>query len=101
MPLIGEIRWRIEARLKLKLGRQSINCQQWTELVTEYLEGTMPRGLARAADRHLADCPLCTQYLDQMRRTIALTGSIPADDVPAPVVDALQRAFNDYRSGQA
>jgi hypothetical protein len=32
-----------------------------------------------------------------MRRTVAVSGALPKDDVPADVVDALTRAFADYR----
>lgn len=73
--------------------RREIVCQQWVELVTDYLEGALPRRLQEAADRHLADCPHCTEYLAQMRRTIDLTGHLREEDVPDDVVDALARAF--------
>lgn len=73
--------------------RREIVCQQWVELVTDYLEGALPRRLQEAADRHLADCRHCTEYLAQMRRTIDLTGHLREEDVPDDVVDALARAF--------
>lgn len=74
-----------------------IVCQQWVELVTDYLEGALPPELHAAADRHLADCPHCREYLQQMRRTIALSGRLRQGDVPADVVDALVSAFEEYR----
>ena len=78
------------------LSRQNIVCQQWTELITDYLEGALPRGLVRAIDRHLAACPHCTEYLAQMRRTIDITGAMPADPVPMDMIDALQKAFEEF-----
>lgn len=81
--------------------RPEIVCQQWVEIVTDYLEGTLPAELKSAADRHLADCPHCREYLEQMRRAISLAGGLRDDDVPPDVVDALTRAFADYRSGGA
>jgi anti-sigma factor RsiW len=81
------------------LRRTTVICQEWTELITDYLEGALPRRLVKAIDRHLAGCPHCTEYLAQMRRTIAVTGDLPADTaVPDELLDALQRAFEDYRS---
>ena len=77
--------------------RQSIVCQQWVELVTDYLEGALPRPLQQAADRHLDDCPHCREYLEQMRRTIDLTGRLAEEDVPDEVVDALAKAFAEHR----
>ncbi len=86
------------------LSRESISCQQWTEMITDYLEGVLPRNLEKAVDRHLAACPHCTEYLAQMRRTIEITGRIDGqikgeaapDPVPAEVLDAMQRAFEEY-----
>jgi len=63
------------------------------------LEGSLPPALQAAADRHLADCPHCREYLEQMRRSIGLAARSRDDDVPAEVVDALSRAFADYRRG--
>ncbi len=79
------------------LRRQVIVCQQWTEMITDYLEGALPRGLVKAVDRHLAACPHCTEYLAQMRRTIEITGALPDDEqVPEEMIDVLQRAFEDF-----
>ena len=81
--------------------RSEIVCQQWVEMVTDYLEGALPPKLQQAADRHLADCPHCREYLEQMRRTIATATGIRDEDVPDDVVDALTRAFADYRQGRS
>lgn len=77
--------------------RPTVICQEWVELVTDYLEGTLPPALRDAADRHLADCRHCREYLEQMRRTIAVAGHLRGQPVPDDVVDALTRAFHDYR----
>ncbi len=74
-------------------------CQQWVEVVTGYLEGTLPPALQDAADRHLADCPHCREYLKQMRRATFVARGLRDDHVPPDVVDALTRAFAEYRSG--
>ena len=81
--------------------RRAVVCQEWVEMVTDYLEGALPPRLQKAVEEHLAACPHCREYLEQMRRTIAVSHELlPADDVPADVVDALARAFADYqRSG--
>lgn len=80
------------------MSHSVIVCQQWTEMVTDYLEDALPRGLRRAVERHLATCSHCVEYLAQVRRTIAAMGSIPADDVPDDVIDVFQRAFEHYHA---
>ena len=44
-------------RLPWKPKAPAIVCQQWVEMVTDYLEGTLPAPLQQAADRHLGECP--------------------------------------------
>jgi anti-sigma factor RsiW len=77
--------------------RRAIVCQEWVEMVTDYLEGALPPRLQKAVAEHLAACPHCREYLEQMRRTIALSHELQVEEVPAEVVDALARAFADYR----
>lgn len=83
----------------MRFGRRQVICQEWTELVTAYLDGTLPRGLRRAVDRHLGDCPHCREYLAQMQQTIKMLGRLPEgysdDDVPQEMLDVLRRAFEE------
>ncbi|MCU1501935.1 MAG: putative transrane anti-sigma factor [Ilumatobacteraceae bacterium] len=81
----------------MRLFRREVVCQEWTELITDYLEGVLPRRLVKAIELHLASCPHCSEYLGQMRRTIEISGALPVDtDVPDELLDALQRAFEDF-----
>ncbi len=57
--------------------------------------------VAASIDRHLAGCPHCTEYLAQIQRTIEITGRSGLDDdaaIPADVLDALQRAFDEFQA---
>jgi anti-sigma factor RsiW len=83
------------------LRRRTVVCQEWVEMVTDYLEGALPPRLQEAAARHLAACTHCTEYLEQMRRTIAVSHALRVDDVPPDVIGALAQAFADYRGGEA
>jgi anti-sigma factor RsiW len=72
---------------KIRLRRRDVVCQQAVELVTDYLEGALSRADRRRFEAHLAECPHCTEYLAQMRRTIELTGSITPEDLSPQVQD--------------
>ncbi|HUI47186.1 MAG TPA: zf-HC2 domain-containing protein [Acidimicrobiia bacterium] len=75
-------------------------CRQFVEDVTAYLEGALTDDLVDLIDLHLADCPHCREYLDQMRRTIAITHALDETDVesmPSEVRERLMRAFGDDR----
>ena len=68
--------------LRLRTARRrDLVCQQAVELVTDYLEGALSRAGRRRFERHLAGCPHCTEYLAQIRATIAVTGQITPDDL--------------------
>lgn len=73
-----------------------MNCNELVELVTEYLEGTLPPGDRQRFDEHLADCDGCTNYLGQMRETITLTGTLTADDVSPAASETLLAAFREF-----
>jgi|HubBroStandDraft_2_1064218.scaffolds.fasta_scaffold00402_8 anti-sigma factor RsiW len=61
--------------------QNALVCQQVVELVTDYLEGALSRAQRRRFEAHLADCEHCTEYLEQMRATIRLTGHLQAEDL--------------------
>lgn len=61
--------------------RRELVCREMVELITDYLEGTLPRGKRRRFEAHLEGCPHCTEYLEQMRATIRLTGGLRAEDL--------------------
>ena len=59
----------------------SLTCRELVDLVTEYLEGALPPSDRARFDEHLAACGGCTAYLDQMRRTLVLVGSLTEGSV--------------------
>jgi len=73
-------------------------CKQFVEDVTAYLEGALADDVVARVEAHLADCPHCREYLEEMRRTVSLAGRIGADDVdalPDDVRTRLMQAFLD------
>ena len=53
-----------------------MNCGELVELVTDYLEGSMPADERARFDEHVSRCDGCTTYLEQFRSTIRLTGML-------------------------
>jgi anti-sigma factor RsiW len=74
-------------------GVDDLACKELVELVTEYLEGTMSLTERARVDLHLAGCPFCTTYLEQMRQTIATLGALPASEVDPKALDVLIDVF--------
>lgn len=81
--------------------RRDLVCQQAVELVTAYLEGALSRAGRRRFEVHLAGCRHCTEYLAQMRSTIALTGGITAEDLPPQIRDELVSLYRLWLADRA
>jgi anti-sigma factor RsiW len=75
-------------------------CREVVELVTAYLDGSMAREDRRRFERHLSGCDGCTRYVEQMRTTVRVTGSISEESLPPGVREDLLAAFRAWRSGE-
>jgi anti-sigma factor RsiW len=82
----------------LLLRRKDIVCQQAVELVTDYLEGALSRRDRRRFEAHLRACPNCSAYLEQIRTTIALSGSIKPEDLTPEARNDLIDLYRRWRS---
>jgi anti-sigma factor RsiW len=79
------------------LYRRPIACQEVVELVSDYLEGTLRGGDRRRFERHLAGCPHCSEYLEQMRETIRLTGRLVPGDLSPEMREDFAELFRRWR----
>jgi anti-sigma factor RsiW len=61
--------------------RRRFTCEEMVELVTDYLEGSLTRRDRRRFEAHLSGCDHCTEFLQQIRTTIVLTGSLADEDL--------------------
>ncbi len=74
-----------------------MTCKELVELVTEYLEGTLPDDTRTRMEDHLSGCDGCTNYLEQMRQTILLTGQLREESLTPQQRDDLLRLFHDWK----
>ena len=72
-------------------------CQEFVELVTDYLEDALPRRERRRVEAHLRDCEGCSAYLEQFRLTVRALGVLPPEPVDPHVRETLVRAFRELR----
>jgi anti-sigma factor RsiW len=80
------------------LRQRDIVCQQAVELVTDYLEGALSRRDRRRFEKHVKKCPNCSAYLEQIRATIRLTGSIEPDDLTPEARQDLSDLYRRWRA---
>ena len=72
-------------------------CQQFVELVTDYLEDALPRGEHRRFEAHIADCSACTAYLDEFRITVRSLADLPPEPPDPATREHLLAAFRELR----
>jgi len=77
---------------------RALRCMELVELITDYLEGELPRRDRKRFDAHISECDGCRAYLDQMRRTIRATGRLTEDQIPEPAKQKLLEVFQDWAS---
>lgn len=78
-----------------------MTCEEFVELVTAYLDGTLPTDQVLAFDEHMALCPGCDRYLAQFRTTIDLLGELPEESISTPARDRLLDAFAEWKRTSA
>jgi anti-sigma factor RsiW len=78
-------------------GSPPLACQELVELITDYLEGALPDDDQIRFEQHIAGCPHCTAYLEQMRDTIRALGHLSEADIPDTAMDELLETFRAWK----
>ena len=80
---------------------RGLACQEIVELVTDYLEAAMDAPLRASFAAHLAGCPHCTHYVEQIEATIRVAGTISTSDLSPQFRAGLLEAFRDFRTSHS
>ena len=84
-------------RIRARRGDEpGLNCEQLVELVTGYFEDSLSKSERRRFESHIGACSACTNYLDQLRETIAVIGKIEPDDLSEEMKGELLSAFRGW-----
>jgi anti-sigma factor RsiW len=73
-------------------------CNELVEIITDYLEGTLPELDRARFDEHLMTCPGCREYVDEMRTMLRLSGRLTVESISPAVRDQLLRAFRRMKA---
>jgi anti-sigma factor RsiW len=77
---------------------QTLTCQELVELVTAYFEGDLAAPDRARFEEHLVACDGCTNYLEQMRTTIRVTGMLTPESLSEEASTELLSAFRSWRT---
>ena len=72
-----------------------LQCREIVEIVTDYLEGSLDLEARMGLEEHLAACPPCRDYLEQMRQTIELAQRLSAGPLSPTQRGDLLTAFRE------
>ena len=75
---------------------EQVVCRDVVELITAYLEGSLPADMRAAVEEHLSGCDGCTTVLAEFRRTIELTGMLTDEQVTPQQRATLLDAFRGW-----
>jgi anti-sigma factor RsiW len=71
-------------------------CQELVEIITDYLEGALSDAERERFEAHLEICEGCRRYLDQMRTTIRVVGTLTEDGLEPIAKDQLLLLFREW-----
>jgi anti-sigma factor RsiW len=77
-----------------------MNCTELVELVTGYLEDTLPAAERLRLEVHLEECTYCAEYVEQMRQTVDVLGRLPEESVSPESERELLEAFRGWRESR-
>ena len=72
-------------------------CNQVVELATDYVEHALPPELVEPFEMHLNFCDGCFTFIEQIRTTSALGGTIEEEQIPQETKAKLLAAFRDWQ----
>jgi anti-sigma factor RsiW len=76
-----------------------MSCKELVEVITEYIEGTLPPAERARFEEHLGVCDGCQNYLEQMRLTIRSLGRLTEESIPPSAREELLRVFRHWKRG--
>ena len=77
-------------------NEEELTCQELVEIVSDFLEGALPEAERERFDAHLETCEGCRRYLDQMRMTVRVVGTLSEDDLDPGAREQLLQLFREW-----
>ncbi len=92
---------RLFARTSMKKSNTTagLACKEVVELVSDYLEEVLLPEKRAALEEHLAGCPGCTNYLEQVRLTIGMLRTLAQEPVFPETKEELLLVFRQWKAG--
>lgn len=76
-------------------------CREAVELVTAYLDDILEPGPRAALERHLANCPHCSEYFAQIRSVREAAGLVEPEELAPQTRQGLMDLYLQWRATDA
>lgn len=74
------------------------DCKEIFSLLSQYLDAELPPDLCREIDTHISGCPPCVEFMESLKKSIALCHEYQSRDLPGPLpVKARDELLSAYR----
>lgn len=77
-----------------------MSCKDLVEVITDYLEGTLPSADRGRFEQHLGECEGCVNYLEQMKVSVQVLGRLSEESIPPGAREELLEAFRNWKQGK-
>jgi anti-sigma factor RsiW len=84
-------------KFRLRKKPLGMDCNELVELVTDYLEMRLAPGDLERFEAHLELCDPCVTYIEQIRQSVAVVGTLSEETLPQGAADALLAEFRDWK----
>lgn len=78
-----------------------LSCKEVVGLVTEYLEAALLPAAQARFEEHVADCPGCQAYIQQIQQTIAMLRKLAEDPLFPETRQQLRHLFQTWKNTPA
>jgi predicted anti-sigma-YlaC factor YlaD len=79
------------------VNQNQLNCQEVVELVTDYLEQALLPEMQAQFEEHIAECPGCDTYLEQVQQTIMLLRKLTEQQMFPKTKQELVEIFRNWK----
>lgn len=73
-------------------------CIKYFKKMSEYLDGTLEKGLCDEIEKHLLECPDCMNCLESIQKTIKLCKEGSEENIPKDLHERLKSKLREYLS---
>jgi predicted anti-sigma-YlaC factor YlaD len=79
------------------VNQNQLNCQEVVELVTDYLEQALLPEMQAQFEEHIAECPGCDTYLEQVQQTIMMLRKLSEQQMFPKTKQELVEIFRNWK----